>query len=126
MNELIPIVAALAILHQDDLKKRTNRITASWRNGCFKKMAVSHHTKPPPYPPKIDVLPKTFLKIILADKLQVWHSSTSPKQQRRPLPSLLYLFLLSKELLNLTGKVKDSLQKCLFATALQLINIICQ
>ena len=37
---------------------------ATWRNGCFEKMA-DHHTKPPPYSPKMDVLPKTFLKIIL-------------------------------------------------------------
>ena len=27
------------ILNQDDLKKRMNRITDSWRNGCFQKMA---------------------------------------------------------------------------------------
>ena len=39
--------------------------------------------------PKKDVLPKTFLQIILAAKWLVRHSSTSPNQQRRPLPSLL-------------------------------------
>ena len=37
---------------------------ATWRNGYFEKMA-DHHTKPPPYSLKMDVLPKTFLKIIL-------------------------------------------------------------
>ena len=34
---LIQFLAALAILHQDDLTKRINRITSGWRNGCFKK-----------------------------------------------------------------------------------------
>ena len=41
------------------------------------------------HPPNMDVLPKAFLKIILAAKWLVWHSRTSPNQQRRPLPSLL-------------------------------------
>ena len=35
------------------------------------------------------VLTKTFLHVILAAKWLVRHSSMSPKQQRRPLPSLL-------------------------------------
>ena len=51
------------------------------------------HTTPNHHPPKIDVLPKTFLKIILAAKWLVRHSSASPKQQRRPLPSLLSALL---------------------------------
>ena len=42
------------------------------------------YTIPNQHPPKMDVLPKTFLHSSLR------HSSTSPKQQRRPLPSLLY------------------------------------
>ena len=36
--ELIQFLAALAILNQDDLKKRMNRTTATWQNGCFEKM----------------------------------------------------------------------------------------
>ena len=36
---------------------------------------------------KMDVLPKTFVQVILAAKWLVRHSSMSPKQQRRPLPS---------------------------------------
>ena len=32
------IPAVLTILHQDDLKKRINRIKATWQNGCFEKM----------------------------------------------------------------------------------------
>ena len=37
----------LVILHQDYVKKRMNRITATWWNGCFEKMddPGSHHTK---------------------------------------------------------------------------------
>ena len=62
-TELIKFLAALAILHQDDLNKRMNRITATCKNGCFDKMDDSHHTKPPPWAPspKMDVLPKPFL-----------------------------------------------------------------
>ena len=41
----------------------------------------------------MDVLPKTFVQIILAAKWLVRHSSMSPSQQRRPLPSLLSLSL---------------------------------
>ena len=64
----------------------------AWQNGCFKKMD-DHlaHTTPDQHPPKMDVLPKHFLHIILAAKLLVRHSSTSFKQQRRPLPSLLFV-----------------------------------
>ena len=36
------------------------------------------HTTPNHHPPKMDVLPKTFLQIILAAKWLVRHSSTSP------------------------------------------------
>ena len=53
-KELIHFLDALAIFHQDDLKKRMNRIKATWRNGCFEKMDdqpvhCTVHTKPPPY-----------------------------------------------------------------------------
>ena len=44
-------------------------------------------------PTKMNVLPKTLVQIILAAKFLVRHSSTSPNQQRRPLPSLLSLSL---------------------------------
>ena len=68
--------AALAIFHQDDLKKRMMRITASWRNGCFGNMN-DHlvHTIPNHHPSKMDVLPKPFFQIILAAKCLVRHSS---------------------------------------------------
>ena len=49
--ELIQFLAALTILHQDGLKKRMNRISATWQNGCFDQMAdhpVHTTTKPPP------------------------------------------------------------------------------
>ena len=42
------------------------------------------------HPPITDVSPKNVLQIILAAKWLVQHSSTSPKQQRRPLYSLLF------------------------------------
>ena len=68
-----------------------NRITATWRSGCFEKMA-DYHTKPPSWhPPKMDVLQKTFLQIILAAKWLAQHSIPFPNQKRRSLPSLLYL-----------------------------------
>ena len=85
-TELIQFHAAL----QDDLKKWRNIRTDTWRNGRFRSSRL-HHTNPPPS--KMDVLPKTFLQIILAVKWLVRHSSTvhtSPKEQRRPLPSLLF------------------------------------
>ena len=63
-TELIQFLATLAILHQDDLQKRLNRITATWQNGCFEKMDV-----PPVHitanPPKEFVLTKTIFQIIL-------------------------------------------------------------
>ena len=47
------------------------------------------NTTPNHHPHKMDVLPKTFLQIILAANWLVRHSIPSPKQKRRPLPSLL-------------------------------------
>ena len=89
-RNLIHFCFALAILHQDDFKKRMNRITATWRNECFERMDDQQaHTTLNHHPPKMDVLQKTFLQIILAAKWLVRHSRTSPKHQRRPLPSLL-------------------------------------
>ena len=41
------------------------------------------------HPPKMDVLPKTFVQINCAATWLARHSSTSPKLQQRPLPSLL-------------------------------------
>ena len=37
-TELIQFLAALLFLHQDDLKKRVNIITATCWKGCFEKM----------------------------------------------------------------------------------------
>ena len=70
----------IAIFHQDELKKRINRITATWQNGCFEKMDDHPvHTTPNHHPTKMDVLPKPFFQIILTAKWLVRHSSTSPK-----------------------------------------------
>ena len=84
-TELIQFfVAALAILQQDDFKKRMNRITATWQNRCFGKMDYHPvHNIPNRHPTNMDVLPKTFVQIILSTKWLVRHSSTSPNQQRR-------------------------------------------
>ena len=85
-TECIQFLAALAILHQDSLKKRIRIITATLRNGCFEKLETIPNIK-------MDVLPKTFVQIILAAYWLMRHSRTSPpNQQRRHLPSLLYLF----------------------------------
>ena len=73
------------------LKKRMKRIKATWRNGCFEK--INDHpvdTIPNHHPTKMDVLPITFVQIILAANWLVRHSRTSTKQQRRPLPSLTF------------------------------------
>ena len=48
------------------------------------------HTIPNHDPTKMNVHPKTFSQIILAAKWLVSHSTTSPVQQRRHLPSLLF------------------------------------
>ena len=61
--------------------------------GALKKMYVHPvHTKPNHHPTKMDVLLKTFVQNILAAGWLVRHSSTSAKQKRRPLPSLLSVF----------------------------------
>ena len=81
--ELIQFLAALASFHQDDLKKRMNRIMAvEWSgvewNGCLGKMKDHPvHTIPNPHLTKMDVLQKTCVQIILAAKYLVQHSRTS-------------------------------------------------
>ena len=54
-----------------------------------KYMIILFTTTPNHHPSKMDDRPKSFLKINLAAKRLVRHSSTSPNQKRRPLPSLL-------------------------------------
>ena len=72
------------------MKKWINIKMDTWQNGGLRKMDnLPVHNTPNPHPPKMDVLPKAFLQIILAAKWLVQHSSTFPKQQRRPFPSLL-------------------------------------
>ena len=73
-TELIQFLVALAILHQDDLKKRMNRITATGRKRRLGKLVIIWFTPHPlqtvtkPNSPKMDVLQKTFPQIILAAK----------------------------------------------------------
>ena len=67
----------------------------TWRNGCFGKMDDKEDNTTPP-PSQNGCSLKKILQIILAAKWRLRHSSTSsmasasPKQHRRPLPSLLY------------------------------------
>ena len=68
-TELIQFLDALAIFHQDDLKKKINRIIAALQNGCFGKL-YDHpvYTIPKHHHTKMDVLPKTLVQIFLAAK----------------------------------------------------------
>ena len=88
------------IWQQDDLKKWTIRRTDIWQNGCFGNVDDHRvHITPNHQPPKMDVLLKTILHIILVAKKAIvafmydFSSDilvfTSPKQQQRSLPSLL-------------------------------------
>ena len=72
LAELIQFLAAHSYFSPRLLKKWTKRKIVTWRNRCFRKVK------------------KTFVQIILAAKWLVRHASMSPKQQQRPLPSLLY------------------------------------
>ena len=64
-------------------------------NGCFWKMDdLPVHTIPSHHPSKMDVLPKTFLKIILAPKWLVWHCSMSPNQHPTFAFSSVFILLL--------------------------------
>ena len=83
------------------MKKRTNRIRATWRNGRFEKLMLwtcddlPVHTTPNHHPPKLDVLQKKFLSIILAAKWLVRHSKTSPQPAATTFafPSVLIILL---------------------------------
>ena len=58
------------ILHQDDLKKRMNRRSDTWQKGCFRKMDDPLvHTTFNHHPPKMYVLPKIVLQVMLVAKL---------------------------------------------------------
>ena len=73
----------------------------TWRKGWIEQRLLGKmddhpvHTIPNHCPTKMDVLPKTFVQIILAAKWLMWHSSTvqctSLNQQQSPLPALLSL-----------------------------------
>ena len=81
-TELIKFFAALAIFQTDELKKRMNIITATWRNGCFGKIDDHPgHTIPNRHLNKMDVFPKLLFKSSLLMLMR--HSNTSPNQQRR-------------------------------------------
>ena len=111
------MVTALEIQHQDDLKKWKNRRTDTWRNGASKKMDYHLvHTKPPP--PKMDVIPKTFLQIILAATWLVWHSSTSPKPHDNLCLTVCLILLLCLQLY--VGKGRHYSSHCVLQMSLTL------
>ena len=93
-TEFIQFIATLAIFLQDDLKKKRKRKTATGQNGCCFGKMDDHpvHTIPNHQPIKMDVLTTTFFLQIILSKWLLRHSSTSPNQQRRPLPSLLSVY----------------------------------
>ena len=78
-TELNRFLAALDIFHQDDFEEMMNRIKATWRNGCLEKLDDHPLHTIPNHAPSYQngCSPKHFCPI------------TSPKEQRRPLPSLL-------------------------------------
>ena len=74
------------------LNKWMNRRTVAWRNGCFGNMDDHPvHTTPNHHPPKMDVLPKTFLQIILAAKWLVHGIQVHPPNSSDDL-CLLFCF----------------------------------
>ena len=76
---------------------RMNKIKATWWIGCIEKMD-DHPVQALPihHPTKMDVLPKTFIQIILAAK---WHSSTSPQTTAMIFAfSAVFILLLSSKL----------------------------
>ena len=73
------------------------------KNGCFEKM---------------DVLPKTFVQIILATKWFVRHSSSSPKQWRHPLCLLFCLYHSSMWENNTPVMLQKKSAKATFLTAI--------
>ena len=50
-TELIQFLASLAISHQDDFKKRMNRIRVTWWNGGFEKISDCLVNIVPSHPP---------------------------------------------------------------------------
>ena len=50
-TELIQFLASLAIFHQDDFKKRMNRIRVTWWNGGFEKISDCLVNIVPSHPP---------------------------------------------------------------------------
>ena len=76
--------------HQMPNESKMHNCTVQCVHNRTIEVIVCTFSIPNHHPSKMDVLPKTFVQIILAAKCLVRHSSTSPNQQRQPLPSLLY------------------------------------
>ena len=94
-TELIQFIATQAILHQENFKKGMNR---SWLLGevdalLCKKDNHPVHTSETNTFPKWMFSQILFFESSLLLKWLVRHWSRSPNQQRRPLPSILYISL---------------------------------
>ena len=79
----------------------------TWRNGCFGKMDdLPDNTTPTHNPPKMDILPKSCLQIILAAKWLVWHSSNSD--------DLCLLFCINPSSMYVISKQHNRVRKRLY------------
>ena len=92
----------LAIMHQDDLKKRTYIKVAACRNECFEKM--NYH---PWFTPHHTTTQKHFYHPWCSVVI-VRQSSTTTNQQRQPWPSLLYSSFIYDNNPNMTIMQKDT------------------
>ena len=90
-TELIHFLAALHILHPDDLKKWINSKMDHWGNGCFRQMdnLPVHTIHQTITLPKWNFFQKLPVQIILAAIWLVRLSSASPQKKNRYLHSLL-------------------------------------
>ena len=112
----------LEILHKDDMKKRMNGITATWRNGCFEKM--DDHL--------VHTIPKMFLQKLLFKSSLLLNGEcgiqalnvSQTTATTFPFPSV-FIFLLGS--LSLTYEVvKSQFASSLNSTRIQHITCLIQ
>ena len=84
-TEFIEFLATLAILHQDDMKKRINCTRMIWRKGWISPGLYEESMNQDDVKKRILFFKSPWCKI--ASGARNWIKSV-PKQQRRPLPSL--------------------------------------
>ena len=112
--------------HQDDLNKRMNRITATWRNECFGKMDDHNvHTIPNHHPTKMAfkyvpqptattfAFSSVFILLLWSQCLIIIIFSTYFRFQIPHVLSAMFFLNTLKESLNLSGSLRKT-KKCLF------------